>query len=119
MVMNKGKEKFTIQIYPRHSHGLMNVGPQERPKWEWIQDHVSHSVAMGYYDAALAGLWGIGSLPKIEMTSPQISHSYTGPIIGERHIYVIMVISIFLLDPEELTIDSAVLILSLRPLVNL
>ena len=24
--MNKGKEKFTIQIYPRHSHGLMNVG---------------------------------------------------------------------------------------------
>jgi hypothetical protein len=25
MVMNKGKEKFTIQIYPRHSHGLVRL----------------------------------------------------------------------------------------------
>ena len=44
------------------------VGPQERPKGEYAPEFITHGVAMGYYDAALPGLWGIGSLPKVEMT---------------------------------------------------
>jgi hypothetical protein len=39
-----------------------------RAKGECIQDHVTHSAAKVYSDAALAGLWGIRSLPKVEMT---------------------------------------------------
>ena len=73
--MNKGKER---NARSKSTHGTAKVqdseplracvGPQERPKGEWVQDPMTHGVAMGYYDAALPGLWGIGSLPKVEMT---------------------------------------------------
>ena len=33
---------------------------------------ITHGVAMGYYDAALPGLLGIRSLPKVEMTQAMV-----------------------------------------------
>ena len=72
------KTKTIPNQYPHGTAmGSPCVGPQERPKSEYAQDYVisneernptrpndTHGVAMGYYDATLPGLWGIGCSPK-------------------------------------------------------